>query len=52
MTTKYKVARRKLSLPLLDRQEANAPKAHRICGGRLQQAHKIQRSYHSYGAEG
>ena len=52
MTTKDKVARRKLSLPQLATEMDNVSKACRIMGYSRQQFHEIRRNYQTYGADG
>ena len=52
MTTKDKVARRKLSLLELATEMDNVSKACRIMGYSRQQFYEIRRNYQTYGAEG
>ncbi len=52
MTTKDKVARRKLSLRQLAAELENVSKACRIMGYSRQQFYEIRRNYQTYGAEG
>ncbi len=52
MTTKDKVARRKLSLLELAQEMDNVSKACRIMGYSRQQFYEIRRNYQTYGAEG
>lgn len=52
MTTKDKVARRKLSMLELASELNNIPKACRIMGYSRQQFFEIRRNYQTYGADG
>ena len=52
MTTKDKVARRKLSLLELAAEMNNVSKACRIMGYSRQQFYEISRNYQTYGADG
>ena len=52
MTTKDKIARRKLSLLELANEMSNVSKACRIMGYSRQQFYEIRRNYQTYGAEG
>ena len=52
MTTKDKVARRKLSLLELAAEMSNVSKAFRIMGYSRQQFYEIRRNYQTYGADG
>ena len=52
MTTKDKVARRKLSLPQFATEMDNVSKACRIMGDSRQQFHEIRRNYQTDGADG
>lgn len=52
MTTKDKVARRKLSLLELASEMSNVSKACRIMGYSRQQFYEIRRTYQTYGADG
>ena len=52
MTTKDKVARRKLSLLELATEMDNVSKACRIMGYSRQQFYEIRRNYQTYGADG
>ena len=52
MTTKYKVARRKLSMLELATELNNISKACRIMGYSRQQFYEIRRNFQTYGAEG
>lgn len=52
MTTKDKVARRKLGLLQLASEMDNVSKACRMMGYSRQQIYEIRRNYQTYGAEG
>lgn len=52
MTTRKKIARRKLSLLQLAQELGNASKACRLMGYSRQQFYEIRRNYQTYGAEG
>ena len=52
MTTKDKIARRKLSLLELAGEMNNVSKACRIMGYSRQQFYEIRRNYQTYGADG
>ena len=52
MTTKDKIALRKLSLPELASEMSNVSKACRIMGYSRQQFYEIRRNYQTYGADG
>ena len=52
MTTKEKIARRKLSLLELAAEMSNVSKACRIMGYSRQQFYEIRRNYQTYGADG
>jgi len=52
MTTKDKVARRKLSMLELASEISNVSKACRIMGYSRQQFYEIRRNFQTYGAEG
>ena len=52
MTTKDKIARRKLSLLELASEMNNVSKACRIMGYSRQQFYEIRRNYQTYGADG
>ena len=52
MTTKDKVARRKLSMLELASELNNVSKACRIMGYSRQQFYEIRRNYQTYGADG
>ena len=52
MTTKDKVARRKLSLLQLAQELDNVSKACKIIGYSRQQFYEIRRDYQTYGAQG
>ena len=51
MTTKGKIARRKLSLLELANEMSNVSKACRIMGYSRQQFYEIRRNYQTYGAQ-
>ena len=52
MTTKSKVARRKLSLLELAAEMSNVSKACKLMGYSRQQFYEIRRNYQTFGAEG
>jgi len=52
MTTRERIARRKLSLLELASEFSNVSKACRIMGYSRQQFYEIRRQYQTYGAEG
>ncbi len=52
MTSKDKIARRKLSLLELASELSNVSKACKVMGYSRQQFHEIRRNFQTYGAEG